>query len=192
MTNSVGREFHSDMMLFEKNRRVPRISWRGGGGGVQSFKISIPAQCSQGVWGSAVSSSSGVWGGAPAANDFGHFWTIMKMFGVTYLAICIENVYLKFNLSVWELTQGMLHNLFKLSVSIVCRNSFFGIRVSIVKVCMKSKPKAPTQPEATDLNSANKERAVPNWKCQRDQNRPLSIARKKRKPQNIVERHPCY
>ena len=23
-----------------------------------------------------------VWGGAPAANDFGDFWTIMKMFGL--------------------------------------------------------------------------------------------------------------
>ena len=106
----------------------------------------------------------------------------MKLTSFRFYRICIENVYLKFNLSVWELTQGMLHNLFKLSVSIVSRNSFFGIRVSIVKVCMKSKPKAPTQPEATDLNSANKEGAVPNWKCQRDQKRPPSIARKKRKP----------
>ena len=45
------------------------------------YQISISAHNSQGVWGSAVSSPSGVWGRAPAANDFGAFWTDMEASG---------------------------------------------------------------------------------------------------------------
>ena len=37
--------------------------------------ISLPATYSMGFWVSAVSSPSGVWGGAPAANDFGAFYS---------------------------------------------------------------------------------------------------------------------
>ena len=53
---------------------------------VQLLKnILDPSPTQLGVWGSAVSSASGVWGGAPAANDFGAFWTDLKPSSATWI-----------------------------------------------------------------------------------------------------------
>ena len=59
-------------------------------GEVQMFKILDPSPSQLGGLGSAVSSPSGVWGGAPAANDFGAFWTKLKTSGATWMAILMK------------------------------------------------------------------------------------------------------